>query len=214
MKYINKLPTPQFFIDDTQYLTSWSDYHSSKKRKLKKYILEKEQSFLCCYCEMKITQDADKSHIEHIKPKSIDVLRLTFDYSNLTVSCQGNHFNEIGDNSKNTCGHIKENIFDENKFLNPTLRPDISDYFIFDSDTGKISASTKDTVKAEYTVNLLNLNGKNDKLAEARKKAKDAFIRNFSRLPIKERKEKLKKYLHDESNEFITFFRYIFRNVN
>ncbi len=49
MRYIKKLPTPEFFIDDTKELTSWNDYPAYKKRKLKEYILEKEQNWLCGY---------------------------------------------------------------------------------------------------------------------------------------------------------------------
>ncbi len=197
MKYIQKTPTPAFFISDTNGLTSWSQYIASKKRILKKYILDNEQFGLCCYCEKDIIRDINASHIEHIKPKSLDINALTFDYSNLLVSCEGNHFNEIGDNRKNTCGHLKDDNFDEINFLNPTLINYISDYFILP--------------KADYTIQTLNLNGNNDKLAEARKKAKDALIRNFATLPIDLRKKKMREFLQDESKEFITFFRYVFR---
>lgn len=211
MKYIRKTsPPPLFFIADTQRLTSWKRYRSSKKRKLKKYILENEQFGVCCYCEKEIT--IDTSHIEHIKPKSIDVLNLTFDYNNLLVSCEGNHFNEIGDNSKNTCGQFKDDNFDENLFLNLTLVVNVAEYFTFDSE-GFISASQIDTAKAEYTLNILNLNGKNNKLAEARKIARQALIQNLRNLPIDVQKEKLRNYLQNNGNEFITFFRYIFSYV-
>ncbi len=219
MKYIHKKTAPSFFITDTQGLTTWNDYSVTKemrdkKRHLKEFILKEEQLYLCCYCEKTILLHANSSHIEHIKPKSIDFVSLTFDYSNLIVSCHGNHFNEIGDNSRNTCGHKKDDNFDEIKFLNPTLINDLSDYFVFEIDTGIISASLKDEVKAGYTLQILNLNGKNDKLAEARKKAKESLIKNFSTLSIEVRKKRLRDYLQNDSNEFITFFRYIFRHLN
>ncbi|MFK7983147.1 MAG: retron system putative HNH endonuclease [Saprospiraceae bacterium] len=197
MKYIKKLTTPQFFINDTNSLTTWSEYHSTKKRRLKKHILEEEQCHLCCYCEKEVTIDKSSSHIEHIKPKSIDLLNLTFDYNNILVSCEGNHFNEIGDNSKNTCGHIKDNNFEEDKFLNPTLLDDVQDYFSFDADTGKIGDIGKNSVKANYSIRILNLNGKNDKLAEARLTAKNALIKNFSPLPIERKKSLLKSLLNN-----------------
>ena len=41
MRYIQKLESPQFFIDDTNALSIWDDYLASNKRKLKQYILEK-----------------------------------------------------------------------------------------------------------------------------------------------------------------------------
>lgn len=211
MKYIRKTtPPPAFFIIDTQGLTLWSGYLAENKRKLKKYILENEQFGLCCYCEKQITVSV--SHIEHVKPKSLDVATLTFDYANLLVSCDGNHFNEIGDVSRNTCGHFKDKDenFDENLFLNPTLISNISEYFIFDSD-GVISESTIDVAKSDYTLTILNLNGKNNKLAEARKIVRQAIIRSLINFPVEVRKEKLEEYLNNDSNEFITFLRYVFK---
>jgi uncharacterized protein (TIGR02646 family) len=211
MKYIRKItPTPPFFIADTQGLTLWNDYRAENKRKLKKYILDNEQFNLCCYCEKQIT--VAFSHIEHIKPKSLGVAALTFDYANLLVSCEGNHFNEIGDVSKNTCGHFKDENFDENLFLNATLVTNIAEYFIFD-DNGVVSEASLDVIKSVYTLTILNLNGKNNKLAEARKIAKQAIITNLRNLPIEIQKEKLKEYLSRNSSEFVTFLRYVFRFV-
>ncbi|SFC29550.1 TIGR02646 family protein [Flexibacter flexilis DSM 6793] len=212
MKYIKKKEAPEFFITDVMGLSKWSEYDSKKKKRLKKYILENEQSHLCCYCEKLITEDKTMSHVEHVKPKSIDLHALTFDYSNLLVSCEGNHFNEIGDNSRYTCGQIKGQDFDEKKFLNPTLIHDISSYFKFDIETGLISSSGKNNVNAEFTYKILNLNGYNNRLAEARKIAKDSLIRNFSQIPLDNRKVMLKNYLSNDSNEFITFLRYVFRD--
>lgn len=211
MKYIQKLPTPQFFIDDTSGLSNWNEYRS-KKRRLKHYILDKEQYHLCCYCEKSVV--TDNSHIEHVKPKSIDLISLTFDYNNLLVSCEGNHFNEIGDNSKNTCGHKKDDNFDEDKFLSPITTNDIHEYFAFDVDTGEINDSEKESEKANYTIRVLNLNGKNNKLAEARLIAKKSLIRNFSSLPIDKKKLLVQSFLNNSGNEFITFFRYYFRKMN
>ncbi len=184
MKYIQKKDVPQFFIDDTLNLTSWDDYHSSKKRRLKKFILQNEQFGLCCYCEKQITIDKSSSHVEHVKPKSLDILELTFNYTNLLVSCEGNHFNEIGDTTKNTCGQIKANNFNENLFLNPTLIKTISDYFIFDNN-GIISASQKNKRKA--------------------------LVKRAQKLPLEKAKQKIKIYLQDNNNEFITFLRYTFQ---
>ena len=77
MRYIQKVETPQFFKDDTDELTEWSQYYSDKKRLIKEYILEREQKHLCIYCESKINLSAESSHIEHIKPKSLDLVNLT-----------------------------------------------------------------------------------------------------------------------------------------
>ena len=88
IKYIQKTATPQFFIIDTNGLSLWSDYNATKKRTLRKHILDTEQSNLCCYCEKSITEHTVSSHCEHIKPKSIDIATLTFDYNNIIVSCE------------------------------------------------------------------------------------------------------------------------------
>jgi len=219
MKYIKKLETPQFFIDDTKDLTNWKDYSltkaiSLKKIKLKKYILENEQNGLCCYCELDLISNNKLSHIEHIKPKSLDIFNLTFEYSNLLVSCEGNHFNEIGDNTITNCGQFKKDNFDEELFLNPTIVKNVSEYFVFNSD-GIISTSVIDKIKADFTINILNLNGKNNILAEARKKTKDALVKKFynSKLPISVIKQKLIDYLKNDRNEFITFLRYIYKDI-
>lgn len=212
MKHIEKKSAPSFFLQDTNGLANWRQYRTRKKRKLKKFILEEEQYYLCCYCEKKIS--LLKAHIEHIKPKSIDSLQLTFDYNNLLVSCEGNHFNEIGDSSKNTCGHIKDNYFDEVQFLDPTLFVDIVEYFEFDSDTGEINPSLKDNAKARYTIDVLNLNGKNNRLAEARLNSKKSLINTLISQPLDQQEQHLKMYLEDNGSEFITFFRYAFKNIN
>jgi len=212
MKYIKKLDTPQFFIDDTKNLTNWNNYHSSKKRKLKKYMLENEQNGLCCYCELELVSINKLSHIEHIKPKSLDSINLTFEYSNLLVSCEGNHFNEIGDKTITNCGQFKKDNFDE-AFLNPTLVKNISEYFAFNRN-GVISSSNIDNIKANRTITILNLNGKNNVLAEARKIANKALMKKLSdTLDIDIRKEQIKQYLSSDKNEFITFFRYIYKDV-
>ena len=92
------------------------------------------------------------------------------------------------------------------------MLPDIAEYFVFNKDEGSIAASAKDAEKANYTCQILNLNGKNNKLAEARKIARIAFIRNLSalNLPIEQQKAKVIAFLSDNSNEFITFFRFVF----
>lgn len=213
MKYIKKIAAPDFFLKDVKEIENWSKFSRKKKKWLKSYILEKEQFYLCCYCEIKI-MDLAKSHIEHLKPKSLDVENLTFDYSNLAVSCEGYCFNEEDDKSKNTCGHKKDNDFDENLFLNPTIIENVSDYFVFDAD-GVISASKLNTKKSNYNIGLLNLNGKNDKIAEARKNTLRALkiSLNKQKLTPTQKKEKIKVLLANKDREFGTFLRFRFKNI-
>ena len=224
MRYIQKQITPQFFIDDTKELQNkiilsltkrdkklvWDNDYKNK-RKLKEYILKNEQNFLCCYCEAKVT--LNNSHIEHIKPKDIDEDSLTFDYSNLSVSCDGECFND--NNQRLTCGHKKSNKFDENNFLNPTKIKNIRDYFIY-TDNYYMGASNLDKEKAKYTLNLLKLDVYDNNLAEARRIALKEFnnsIREFSKTTGKNKEYIIKRLLERENLAFISFLRFKYKGI-
>ena len=206
MKFIRKLNAPDFFIDDTKNKTRWKNYRTKQKDNLKEYILNNEQYWLCCYCEKKLTLDGNSSHIEHIESRELNP-NFIFSYQNLIVSCQGNSYNEAEDKTQHTCGHKKPNDFDEKLFLNPTCKHDISEYFIYDYQ-GLIESSDKDKEKSKYTITLLNLNGDNDLLAEARKISLFAFREAILKLKPPERGQAIKKILNNESWEYISFFRF------
>ena len=222
MRYIQKKPIPNFFGQDTKVLQEkittlstkkekkevWNNDYK-EKQKLKEYILEHEQNYLCCYCEAKVT--LDNSHIEHIKPKDIDEDTLTFDYANLSVSCDGLCFS----NERLTCGHKKSNKFDESKFLNPTKITDIREYFIY-TDNYYIGASHKDEEKAIYTMELLELNSFNNYLPEARKIALDDFnkaIQEHRKKTAQDMKYIIQKLLEKENLAFISFLRFKYKNI-
>ena len=221
MKYIKKTSEPKFFIIDTKELIEklkvateksevWNDDYK-EKRKLKEYLLKNEQNYLCAYCEAKVTLDV--SHIEHIKPKSLDYNNLTFDYSNLIVSCNGTCFSDT--NKPRTCGHRKGNKFDEDMFLNPTKIKNIRDYFIY---TGNyyIGSSNLDKNKAKYTMDLLELNSFNNYLPEARKKALDEFrisVKKYALETGKNVKTVSKRLLNKENLAFISFLRFFYRKT-
>jgi uncharacterized protein (TIGR02646 family) len=187
------------------------DEDYKEKRKLKEHILENEQNYLCAYCEAKVT--LDDSHIEHIKPKSLDYDLLTFDYKNLIVSCNGTCFSE--DKRSLTCGHKKGNDFDEILFLNPTKIKNIRDYFIY-TNNFYIAPSKLDKSKAKYTMDLLELNSFNNYLPEARKKALDEFrvsVRKYVKSTGKDIKTVAKRLLEKENLAFISFLRFFYRKV-
>lgn len=224
MKYIKKQVTPQFFIDDTKELQDkiikllekkkkkliW-DNDFKNKRALKKYILENEQNYLCCYCEAKVTWD--NSHIEHIKPKDIDEDTLTFDYSNLSVSCNGECFNDK--NQRLTCGHKKGANFDEDKFLNPTKIINIREYFIY-TNNYYMGASSLDEIKAKYTLELLKLNTFNNYLPKSRETALKEFqksVRVYSRKMKKDMNEIVQLLLNKENLAFISFLRFKYKDI-
>lgn len=210
MRYIQKCDVPQFFIDDTQGLSLWNELLAEKKRKLKKYILENEQNGLCCYCEGKVT--VENSHLEHIKPKSLDTQTLTFDYNNLAVSCNG--ICDSGE-EKEYCGHKKQNDFDEAKFLNPTLVKNIREYFLY-KDDGEIISSGLDDEKVLYMIILLQLNTFNNYLQEARKKALLEFRNSVikkAQATGKDLKEIAIILLNQERLAFISFLRYMYKDL-
>jgi uncharacterized protein (TIGR02646 family) len=203
MRYIQKTEVPQFFIDNTENKSKWEEYPTSKKP-LKEYILKNEQNYLCIYCESRI--NLNNSHIEHIKPKAQNMYPdLVFNYNNIVVSCNGNCHTE--NNTHYTCGHIKDNEYDNSKFLNPVKLIDIRDYFVYDIDEGKIEPSEKNNEKAEYMINTLYLN--DGELPKARKKALENFINQMKKISnIRNRKEKMKRILNDENIAFISFVKY------
>lgn len=136
MLKLDKDEQPDFF-------DAWKKGTKGCKEKLRAYILEKEQQQCCCYCEMPITADQEKSHIEHIRPRD-KFPKLKDEYTNLSVSCQ----------IKERCGHAKGNKFSDD-FIVPT-EEDPADYLTYSPD-GKIVA-VNDNSKGSYTIELLNLN--------------------------------------------------------
>ncbi|MEA2018376.1 MAG: retron system putative HNH endonuclease [Campylobacterota bacterium] len=211
MKYIQKTSTPQFFIDDTKDLDIWNDYYSNKKRNLKQYILDNEQNYLCGYCESKVI--LDNSHLEHIKPKSLDEENLTFNYNNIIVSCEGKCYTT--DNTPESCGHKKLDEFDEELFLNPTTQNDIRAYFTYESN-GTINPSGLNDNKSSYTINLLKLNTFNNNLQEARKISLREF-RIFVSQKVHDTnmdvKEVVKRILNNENIAFISFLRFQYKHI-
>ncbi len=214
MRYIKKEnPPPNFFITDTKVLLEqnglWKNYR--KKRKLKKHILKEEQDDLCIYCESQV--NLDNSHIEHIKPQSNDLYpELRFEYSNLTVSCNGNIYNECNDKTSHNCGHKKDEQYCENEFLNPTTIENIRDYFQYDYDDFKIKSSSKDDNKSKYMINVLRLN--DGGLPIAREIALGNFINKIKNIKnIKQRKNKMKEILSKENIAFISFLKYKYKEI-
>jgi len=151
----------------------WKDFYSAQKRDVRNKIL-KQQFNLCGYTEFEI--DEFKSlisstftgcHLEHIKPKSI-FPQNTFTANNLIVSViDSQELKKIkegaldGDTSSFGGDH-KGNLLCPIKFISP-LNAECEKYFKFIESSGKIVPSNEleefaDTEKAQYTIDLLNLN--------------------------------------------------------
>lgn len=167
MLKVNKRSEPEEF---TKYkkknkVINWKDFASESgiKKLLKEALLEEQENSCCPYCEIEIS--LNNSQIEHIKPKD-KFPELLIDYDNLIACCL----------ERKRCGNSKANKWEE-LFINPvTENPE--DYFEYDIKTGKITPIFKDGEKyekAEYTIDLLNLN--ENRLCEIRK----VFIINYTK---------------------------------
>lgn len=167
MLKVNKRSEPEEF---TKYkkknkVINWKDFTSESgiKKLLKEALLEEQENSCCPYCEIEIS--LNNSQIEHIKPKD-KFPELLIDYDNLIACCL----------ERKRCGNSKTNKWEE-LFINPvTENPE--DYFEYDIKTGKIIPIFKDGEKyekAEYTIDLLNLN--ENRLCEIRK----VFIINYTK---------------------------------
>ncbi|WYE87069.1 TIGR02646 family protein [Fusobacterium polymorphum] len=161
-------------------MVNWKDFTSESeiKKLLKEALLEEQENSCCPYCEIEI--NLNDSQIEHIKPKD-KFPELLIDYRNLIICCL----------ESKRCGNSKANKWDK-LFINPvTENPE--DYFKYDIKTGKIIPIFKEKEKfekAEYTINLLNLN--DNRLCEIRKRYIFEFLsysnnnkNSLSNFPVK-----------------------------
>jgi len=135
-----------------------------KVRECLRNTLFEEQKEQCFYCEQKIKNDSKKVHIEHFIPRDANLKDTDCNYNNLFLSCE----------EKEHCGKKKDNKYDENKYIrlfsNKYSLENPSDFFDY-STRGKIKAknslSDDKKIRAENTIELLNLNYK--ELVNARK---------------------------------------------
>lgn len=168
MRFIDK--TKRRCTDFDNYVaakrpTKWADFDANIKLILHQHLLI-EQHYLCIYCQQSIPKKRVKdvpplilhpSHMEHVRPKGIRIyLHLVFDYLNLAVSCNGFDTNLGITAAPDFCGHPKKNAYNDTLFLHPFETPDIEDYFEY-TINGEITASVKDTNRANYTIQTLQL---------------------------------------------------------
>jgi uncharacterized protein (TIGR02646 family) len=132
---IKKVRQPDFF-------DSWIKNKKEFGHQLRKFMLEKEQINVCCYCEKGIT-DPNDSHIDHIRPQA-KFSKLKHHYNNLVVSCQ----------TKGRCGNAKGDKFNKH-FIVPT-EENPEDYLTY-SPNGEIRA-INNNIKAIETIDILKLN--------------------------------------------------------
>ena len=148
MKKINK-SEPKFFRDfiKRNKPKNWDGLHEIKPD-LREHILKSEQAFQCAYCELAITSNNTKSHIDHFKRKHF-FPELTFAYNNLLVSC----------NNPNHCASIKDSKVNSKDYYKNLINPvddEPSEYFDYQI-SGKLISKNK---KAKFTEETFKLNHK------------------------------------------------------
>jgi uncharacterized protein (TIGR02646 family) len=181
MLIINK-KEPSFYTEFVKKNrpSNWEDFDIIR-HDLRMHLLKEEQNFLCTYCETRISDSNEKSHIDHIRPR--DKFPSLFDnYDNLTASC----------NKPNRCGKKKGKYWIED-FIHP-VENEPSKYFYYLPD-GTIQSND---LSGSNTIEFLNLNDCKDERMMIRK-IMDSYKKQYS-------KEEVLTFLSEES--FITFIQY------
>lgn len=205
MKYIMKQAEPQALAEwkakaDENWQPIYANLRGEEKTAVKNALM-KEQGFICCYCERRLTRN--DSHIEHFRPQgdhSVDPL----DYTNLLCSCQ----DQLKKGEPRHCGNLKGDWFDPHLLISP-LRRDCESRFSFTGD-GRIAPAEEDDAAAVETIKQLGLNI--PKLNALRAQAIEPFLDDA--LTVEEFKRFVASYLLKDAagcfGEFWTTIRYLF----
>ncbi|KAF3884867.1 MULTISPECIES: retron system putative HNH endonuclease [Nostocales] len=202
MKHIQKSREPDSLTKWKQKLGSripdWKSFSKGVKDDVYFSLLQ-EQGYICCYCGRPISRK--QCHIEHYRPKSV-YKHLTFEYTNLIASCQGE--DEDRPRVPVHCGHKKQAWFDEELMISP-LDPNCPDYFKY-SGFGEI-LPTDDPQKqtsAKTTIQKLALDI--NKLRKLRRAAIDAALQATDGLTGEEIQLLVQAYdRQDSSGRFTPF---------
>lgn len=146
MKHIQKGQSPNYFDNwkRNNPTANWNNFSGTNKHHQLRGDLISEQEQMCCYCEIKIENNGQSSHIEHLKDRN-NFPPNTFNYDNLLASCQ----------FTDSCGHQKgTNYF--NGFVSP-LDSNCQNRFTYTRD-GRIIPSDENDTDAQRTIDILGLN--------------------------------------------------------
>jgi uncharacterized protein (TIGR02646 family) len=159
MIQFDKTPYPEFinFVQRNNP-QNWEGLDSVVRTNTRKYILENEQTNQCAYTELPLVFEKNNSHIEHLKRKdSAFFPELTFDWSNLFVSCNSDDFGGKYKDGKYLKGKTKA---DNALIINPSLE-NPNEYFeltYWGELTIKADLKGIAKTKAEETIKAFNLN--------------------------------------------------------
>lgn len=134
--------------DRMKHRPNWRRVRPPIKRQIHEALL-KEQGFLCCYCEVRVTIYG--RHVEHFRPRE-NYPGLALDYANLHCSCQ----RELSPGEPRRCGYRKGSWFDEDLLVSP-LTSDCEVRFRFTAN-GDIFPRTAQDAGASATIQKLGLN--------------------------------------------------------
>ena len=144
-------------------MNSWSGFGGKEELRNDLSIVQKG---LCPYCEIKLDTELG-SHIEPIQPFTTNP-HLTFEYTNLILSCFNSDALHTHATRARSCGHYKDNArihgvpFDITQFIGPT-ESNCESYFHYELN-GEININplySQDLAilaKVLYTIDRLNLN--------------------------------------------------------
>lgn len=152
MKRIEKGAEPRLLSiwkqqDSMAHRPRWNGVPAAIRESVHESLM-REQGFICCYCESRISMD--DSHIEHFRPKTKFPDR-QLDYENLLCSCQ----QDPSRGEPRHCGHRKGSWFDEKLLLSP-LEEDCEDRFTFTAN-GDVFPRSNEDGRAKTTIERLGL---------------------------------------------------------
>lgn len=159
MIHIDKTPYPEFisFVQRNNP-QNWEGLEAVVRTNTRKYILENEQSNQCAYTELPLEYEKNNSHIEHLKRKdSAFFPELTFEWSNIFVSCNSDDF---GGKYKDEKYLKRKTKADNALIINPALESP-NEYFELTNWgelTVKVDLQGIAKTKAEETIKAFNLN--------------------------------------------------------
>jgi uncharacterized protein (TIGR02646 family) len=154
MRTIIRTPDPPTCLSQQPLNQDWEAFMQTDCHRLVGDSLRREQRWICCYCETEVGEL--DSHIEHFVPRNgpDGDSSLTYSYPNVAASCNG------GATDNRHCGHFKGGRYDRHRFLPPD-NP-VTSALLRYLETGKVvprsDASVQDQAKAQYLIDLLNLN--------------------------------------------------------
>lgn len=159
MIHIVKIPFGEF-LDFVQQNNpqNWDALDMKIRTNTRKHILEEEQGNQCAYTELPLKYERNDSHIEHLKRKdSAFFPELTFEWTNLFVSCNASDF---GGKYKDETYLRGKGKADNLLILNPSI-DNPADFFELKSWgelTIKENLIETDRRKAKITRDAFNLN--------------------------------------------------------